>query len=194
LNNIKVNIAMDLHDEIGGILNRSLYTMKDDPILRKNTQLINYLSDALYGIRTYINAYNIGKVSIYQFIDEVKEHVNSYFKNSGIDYNLHTEIDEQVYINSFAYRDLKLIFYEINQNILKHSNAKEVKAEFIIKKGRLYASIMDNGILKSDKEIERKGNGITNIRKRVERNKGVVDFSINPIGNGLKIEIRLKLA
>lgn len=194
LNNIKVNIAMDLHDEIGGILNRSLYTMKDDPILRKNTQLINYLSEALYGIRTYINAYNIGKVSIYQFIDEIKEHVNSYFRNSGIHYDLHTEIDEQEYINSFAYRDLKLIFYEINQNILKHSNATEVKAEFIIKNGRLYASIMDNGILKSDKEIERKGNGITNIRKRVGRIKGEVNFSINPIGNGLKIEIRLNLA
>ena len=194
LNTIKVNIAMDLHDEIGSILNRSLYTMKVDPDLSKHTQLINYLSEALYGIRTYINAYNVGKVGVYQFFDELKEHLSSYFKNSGIDYELNTAIDNQEYINSFVYRDLKLIFYEINQNILKHSKATAVKADFIIKNGQLYASFMDNGILKIVKEIERKGNGVTNIRKRVGRIKGEVNFSINPSGSGLKIEIKLNLA
>ena len=194
LNTIKVNIAMDLHDEIGSILNRSLYTMKDDPVLSKQTQLINYLSEALYGIRTYINAYNVGKVGVYQFFDELKEHLASYFKNSGIDYELNSDIDNQEYINSFVYRDLKLVFYEINQNILKHSKATAVKADFIIKNGQLYASFMDNGILKNVNDIERKGNGVTNIRKRVSRIKGEVNFSINPIGTGLKIEIKLNLA
>ena len=168
--------------------------MKVDPDLSKHTQLINYLSEALYGIRTYINAYNVGKVGVYQFFDELKEHLTSYFKNSGIDYELNSKIDNQEYINSFVYRDLKLIFYEINQNILKHSKATEVKADFIIKNGQLYASFMDNGILKNVKEIERKGNGVTNIRKRVGRIKGEVNFSINPSGTGLKIEIKLNLA
>jgi signal transduction histidine kinase len=194
LDNIKVNIAMDLHDEIGSILNRSLYTIKDDPFLRKNTQLISYLSEALYGIRTYINAYNADKISLNQFFDEIKEYVSSYFKNSGIQYDLDAKIEEHVNLNSFIYRDLKLIIYEINQNILKHSKATRVNAYFLIKNGHFYASIMDNGILVSDKEIERKGNGVTNIRKRVERLKGKVVFSINPKGYGLKIEIRLNLA
>ena len=58
----------------------------------------------------------------------------------------------------------------------------------------LLVSIKDNGELKEIQAIERKGNGITNIRKRVSRLKGEVQFSINPIGNGLHIEIKLNLA
>ncbi|MFM1929836.1 MAG: hypothetical protein RL387_1164 [Bacteroidota bacterium] len=194
LNRIKTNIAMDLHDEIGTILNRTLYTIKDDPILNKQTQLISYLSEALYSIRTYIKAFNTEKVGILQILDEIKEHAANYFKNTGIDYNINYEIDKEVYINSFIYRDLKLIIYEINQNVLKHSKASNVKNKFIVNEGDLIAIIEDNGVLKNIEDIESKGNGITNIRKRVSRLKGDLQFSINPDGSGLIIEIKLNLA
>lgn len=194
LNRVKVNIAMDLHDEIGTILNRTLFTIKDDPVLNKQTQLINYLSEALFSIRTYIKAFNIEKVSVLHLLDEIKEHANNYFKNTGIDYQISHEIDKEVYLSSYMYRDLKLIVYEVNQNILKHSKASLVKNNFTINGGYLIANIEDNGVLLNVAEIERKGNGITNIRKRISRLNGHVHFAINPIGNGLIIEIKLNLA
>lgn len=193
LNKVKTNIAMDLHDEIGTIINRSLFTIKEDPVLNKNKQLVNNLSEALYSIRTYINAFNVGNINIYQFIDEIKEHSINYFKNSGINYNLTYVNDKDSNINSFIYRDLKLIIYEINQNILKHSKSTIVNAHISIANGKLNASIQDNGVLINVIDLERKGNGITNIRKRINRLKGEVNFTINPVGNGLKIEFNLNL-
>ena len=193
LNNVKMNIALDLHDEIGTIINRSLFTIKEDPVLSKNKQLVNNLSEALFSIRTYINAFNVGNINIYQFLDEIKEHSTNYFKNSGIIYNLTYVIDKDSNINSFIYRDLKLIIYEINQNILKHSKSTIVNAQISIANGKLNAYIQDNGVLNNVNDLERKGNGITNIRKRINRQKGEVNFTINPVGYGLKIEFNLNL-
>lgn len=89
---------------------------------------------------------------------------------------------------------MKLIFYEINQNILKHSNAKSVKANIYFEKGDLVAIIQDDGMLTNIEFIEKKGNGVTNIRKRIERINGKVKFDINPDGHGLLIEIKLNFA
>ena len=194
LNRIKSNIAMDLHDEIGTILNRTLFTIKDDEILSKNTNLINYLSEALFSIRTYIITFNKTKISILQLFDEIKEHAINYFKISEIDYSINYKVDEDIEINNYVYRDLKLIFYEINQNILKHSNAKSVKANIYFEKGDLVAIIQDDGMLTNIEFIEKKGNGVTNIRKRIERINGKVKFDINPDGHGLLIEIKLNFA
>lgn len=194
VNRIKENIAMDLHDEIGTILNRTLFTIKDDPNLYKHPYLFNYLSEALYSIRTYIKAFNAENISLLQLIDEIKEQSAGYFKNTNVQCQTFINIDKDTIVNSYLYRDLKLMIFEINQNILKHAHATEVINTFSMTGNSLLVSIKDNGELKEIQAIERKGNGITNIRKRVSRLKGEVQFSINPIGNGLHIEIKLNLA
>jgi signal transduction histidine kinase len=76
---------------------------------------------------------------------------------------------------------------------LKHSKSTIVNAQISIANGKLNASIQDNGVLNNVNDLERKGNGITNIRKRINRLKGEVNFTINPVGNGLKIEFNLNL-
>jgi ligand-binding sensor domain-containing protein len=193
INKIKSDIAMDLHDDIGTVLTRALFIIKDDAMLKNNNNLINYLSEALFSIRTYINTFVNNQIPIFQFIDEIIEHTNSYFKNSDIQISLTNNIINNLDISNFLYRDLKLIIYEINQNILKHSNANNVSYSFQYLNSQLQIVIKDDGNLNNIKDIEKKGNGITNIRKRVNRIKGGVDFQINPIGNGLMIEIKLIL-
>ncbi|MFN6245801.1 MAG: sensor histidine kinase, partial [Chitinophagaceae bacterium] len=193
INKIKSDIAMDLHDDIGTVLTRALFIIKDDGMLKNNSNLINYLSEALFSIRTYINTFVNNQISIHQFIDEIIEHTNSYFKNSHIQISLTKNIINHLDISNFLYRDLKLIIYEINQNILKHSNANYVSYSFQYFNNQLQIVIKDDGSIINIKDIEKMGNGITNIRKRVNRIKGRVDFKINPIGNGLMIEIKLIL-
>ena len=60
---------MDLHDDIGTVLTRALFIIKGDAMLKNNSNLINYLSEALFSIRTYINTFVNNQVSIFQFID-----------------------------------------------------------------------------------------------------------------------------
>jgi signal transduction histidine kinase len=76
---------------------------------------------------------------------------------------------------------------------LKHSKSTIVNAQISIANGKLNAYIQDNGVLNNVNDLERKGNGITNIRKRINRQKGEVNFTINPVGYGLKIEFNLNL-
>ena len=194
INKIKSDIAMDLHDDIGTILTRALFIVKDDAELKNNSNLVNYLSEALYSIRTYINTFVNNQISIFQFFDEILEHTNTYFKNSNIQITFNNNVISNIEISNYLYRDLKLIIYEINQNILKHSNAKNVIYSFSYTNDQLFIVIKDDGDLKNISVLEKKGNGITNLRKRVNRIKGDVNFEINPQGNGLMIGIKLILA
>lgn len=193
INKIKSDIAMDLHDDIGTVLTRALFIINDDAVLKKNANLINYISEALYSIRTYINTFTYEKINIIQVFDDIIEQSRIFFNKSNIEFKFINNLTKNLEISNYKYRDLKLIIYEINQNILKHSNAKNVIYTISQIENQLFILIKDDGIIKSTKNLENKGNGITNIRKRVNRIKGFIDFNINPEGNGLLIQIELNL-
>jgi signal transduction histidine kinase len=52
----------------------------------------------------------------------------------------------------------------------------------------------DDGQLKDLSEIDSKGNGVRNIKKRTQRNDGICNFTINPNGHGLVIELKFPIS
>ena len=54
---------MDLHDEIGTILSRTTLLAKSQNEINSETrkQIIDYLNEANFGLRIYINTINAGK-------------------------------------------------------------------------------------------------------------------------------------
>lgn len=193
INRIKNNIAMDLHDEIGTILNRTLFTLRNNSNNDYKNIVIEYLTEAMYSVRTYIRAFSDEIISSHNLIDELKELVKNYSKNDEIKYTLTYNFDKEYSLKSNEYRDLKLTIYEIYQNILKHSEAINIQTNININNYLLTVIIIDDGCLKIIQDIENKGNGILNIKKRIKRLNGKVLFSINPIGNGLIINLNFKL-
>ena len=185
---LRSNIAMDLHDEIGSIINRSLFIVKSDEHLGNNNNLINYLSEAMYSIRTYIKAFNTEKISLHDFLNEVKDFNQIFAKGLDIKFTLSYNFDKEYLINSNLYKDLKLMMYEIHHNIVKHSQAKTVKTTVIAESNTIEIIVEDDGNLINIESIENMGNGIANIRKRVERSRGKVNFSISAGGHGLQIK------
>ena len=96
-------------------------------------------------------------------------------------------------VDSNVYRELKMLLYEINQNVIKHSKATEKTTYFWVKNGLLNVQTYDNGPLTDADEILSKGNGINNIKKRINRLNGAVDFLISDLGHGLQINIKIRI-
>jgi signal transduction histidine kinase len=120
-------------------------------------------------------------------LNEVRDFNSNYSKGVNIKFNLIYKFDKEYYINANLYKDFKLMIYEIHNNIMKHSNAQNVTTTVIVSSNKLEIHIVDDGVLTDIRQIEKKGNGIANIRKRVERNYGEVSFLIPTQGHGLEI-------
>lgn len=191
---LKESIAMDLHDEVGTILTRTLYiqnqTKPEDPL---RTYIPKYLNEALFSLRVYIQTMNKQDFSLYTLRDEIHDIAITTFAPSAIKLDFKSRMNLDLKLNAQLYRDIKLCMYELTNNILKHAQTEECKLEISLSKGILSIMLEDNGCLKDIEKIENKGNGINNLRKRIERNAGTLNLSISGSGNGLVSLLSFKL-
>lgn len=191
---LKESIAMDLHDEVGTILTRTLYiqnqTKPDDPL---RTAIPKYLNEALFSLRVYIQTMHKESFNIRGLRDEIQDTLRATFASTNIKLEFHCNCKEEIKLDSKLYRDIKLCIYELANNILKHSNATQCNLELSFASSLLSIRIEDDGNLTVLENLENKGNGINNLRKRVERNAGTIALEIPTAGNGLITTISFKL-
>jgi signal transduction histidine kinase len=87
-------------------------------------------------------------------------------------------------------RNIFLSFKETLNNILKHAKATEVKIVMQSDDDKLSVTIQDNGVGIDLKNIRRFGNGLNNIKKRMQSING--DFMIGH-ENGTKVRLEVNL-
>jgi len=89
--------------------------------------------------------------------------------------------------------DIKLAIFRIVQekinNVLKHSQATELKIEINVRDHRILLTLTDNG-RGFDKKAVKKGMGLNNIHNRVEFHKGTMQLKTAP-GAGCELRIEL---
>jgi two-component system sensor histidine kinase DesK len=76
---------------------------------------------------------------------------------------------------------------------MKHADASKLKVMAEAYSGKLKISVEDNGPATTVPEEGSQGNGLRNIRRRIERHNGGVDININSSGHGFRIEINVPL-
>lgn len=186
---VKDRIAMDLHDEVGTVLTRMLLiTNSKKKVELQHRELKQGISEALFSIRTSINALSNNNTALEDLIDDIKDLLKKEFSNSEIDYSInHSKEIPTIKLNPELFRDCKLIFFEATANALKYSNAKQFTITITLD-DQLTITISDNGQLTDINSIYNKGNGIGNIIKRTERNKGTCNFSCKD-PHGLQIQL-----
>jgi signal transduction histidine kinase len=176
---------MDLHDEVGTALTRALFYSRK----AKDQVLTNLIENSLNSLRAYIYSMSNKKVKLFELIDDLQEMLNFISIDTDIEVNFkYSELKNET-ISSILYRDLKLSFYEIIANNQKHSHCSKFDVHFILEKSILKINFTDNGVLNNIDVLFKNSNGIDNIYKRVKRHKGEVNYSINPVGSGLCIDI-----
>jgi signal transduction histidine kinase len=91
---------------------------------------------------------------------------------------------------------IQIYLYRIAQeaihNIAKHAEATEAKIELLYDCSFLYLNISDNGKGFTINHLENKGNGIVNIKQRVELLNGSCEFS-SLSGEGASIKIKIPI-
>lgn len=189
--NLKNKIAMDLHDEVGTILTR-VFFLSTLPPDKDNSSLIQKATeDALFGLRTFMQALDTKGKTIENLEDDIKEFFISQFRYTDIKLEGKYSNDKKYLINEELYRDLKLCIYEIANNILKHSYSKHIIFELKAIGNTIYIEVSETLENKNIPIKENAGNGIRNLRNRVRRNNG--NFEILPIDNGFKILIKIPM-
>jgi len=200
MDNIRNNIAKDLHDDIGATLtsillysnaavNRKKMTLKEAKnIFRKISQIsadmMENMSDIVWAIhpvhdsmkkliqRMIYYALPLTRAKNIQFHFEEEEHIR------------------EVILNMNKRKNIFLIFKEGVCNVLKYAEASTVVVRLYQLQGNLHLTIEDDG--KGFIETQTEGNGLKNMKFRAEECGGSLTIESAP-GKGTHIHLQVPI-
>ena len=198
---VKKDIARDLHDEIGTRLaTLKLYTSQiaryagDDEAPRTLRNAINGLiNDTISDVRDLLRELNPRTLEQYGFgpaLEELLDRVNAtgaIAAHVSLDTNL-TRLPTDT--ETMLYR----IVQELINNTLKHANATEIDITCRYREDRIHLTYADNGQGFSYEHV-RQGLGIGNIESRVAMLQGIIQWQAeNETGTSVMIVVPLPYA
>ncbi len=190
-------ISQDMHDEIGAtltqisILSEVVRRKSGDPeetgrLLDQISSISGSLVDEMRDIIWAINPRNDNLPSFLSFL---RQQISIYLENTGL--KVHFEFPEHISdipMVSDQRRNLFLVVKEATHNATKHSGGNLVTISFTMNETFLVLQIEDNGIGFDIKKSMNKGNGLTNMRKRIESLGGALLVDSEQ-GTGTRITI-----
>jgi ligand-binding sensor domain-containing protein len=192
----RTRIATDMHDDLGAglarirFLSESLRRRKpDDPFFLPEIMKISTFSDEMIGkmgeIVWAMNEKNDTMADLYAF---TRSYSADYLQNHGITYLVEIPPETGVLsLNGEARRAIFLAVKESLFNIVKHAQATHVNIRFQMNHS-LDIEIHDNGRGIDWENLRPHGNGLANIKKRIQSIKGTVEF-LNKNGTVIKISV-----
>ncbi|MBA3662645.1 MAG: hypothetical protein H0W61_00355 [Bacteroidetes bacterium] len=199
---LRQRTAEDFHDEMGNKLTRisvltDILRTKVSPTEKDALNIVNQIKEnttALYnGSRDIIWSLNSRNDNFYEITEHVKSLGHEIFSETNTSFKFDHNINgaDNIKLKLDYSRNLIMIFKEVYNNILKHSQAHLVNARVeLVNNKEAIIMISDNGS-GFDAGVEHKGNGLKNIQNRIKRINGT--FTINSSANkGTEILISLK--
>lgn len=177
-------ISADLHDDIGSGLSKIILmseVLKNEngpPEVKNKLKEISKESIELSkNISEVIWALNSRNDFLDNLIAYIRKFSSSYFENSAINFKMVTSRQiPKIPISSEQRRNIFLVVKEALHNIVKHSEATEAEISVSIKGQNLSIRIKDNGIGIHDKNSNHFGNGLIQMKKRLETIGGEFTF------------------
>jgi signal transduction histidine kinase len=197
----RARIAQDLHDDLGAALTQirflSAVESRDAAVpegtrsrLRQVSEKSHHLVTSLDEIVWAINPANDSLPKLANYLCHVAE---EFFLTTPIRCRL--DVDESLpslALTSEVRHNLYLSVREGLNNIAKHSGATEVWLRILWKAGALHIIIEDNGCGFVEAEALAAGQGLPNMRRRLEKIGGRFESVSNP-GSGTSCQIWLPL-
>lgn len=193
----RLRIARDVHDELGGGLSKLLMisqlveTKINQPekidVLNKSIQetsrsMLKNLSDVVWSLK-------VEQISITMFKNKIMEICNELLENTEINYAINDNfVDENDYsCGKELVKQIIPTIKEILTNIIKHSKSKKVIIDIKIELGVMLLTIEDfgQGFIQGNSQ----GNGLGNIKQRVESCGGNLQIE-STVGSGTKVSIQ----
>ena len=180
LENQRCKITADLHDEIGSSLSSlQINSAVANSLIEKNPkeakkilnkielqseQLSDKIGDIIWSMKP-------GKDEFLSLTSRIKNFANDILGATNIDYkvNIDTKADKAI-TDISTRRNIVLFIKEATNNVAKYSQASQYFIKLEIINNQIQISISDNGIGFDTSVIN--GNGLGNMRKRVEELNG----------------------
>ena len=176
-------ISADMHDDLGaGVTAIRLYSeLAKKRIEKGSIPEIDKISASANELLNNMNAIIWTMSSNNDTLDNMVAYIRSYsleyFENTGV--NCHTYVDEDlpnIYVSGDIRRNVYLVVKEALNNILKHAKATEVNISLKRVPDGLSLFIQDNGTGIDFGNLRRFGNGLNNMKKRMEQRS--ISFNI----------------
>lgn len=197
LKKLRINIASDLHDEIGAALSSvsfyseaAIINLKNNKteqsleILEKIGKTSRKTIDSMSDIVWMINPNNDSLIKLFERIENFSRELLS-SKNAIFILNYDKKLDNLV-LNIDFRKNLYLICREAIHNAAKYANASKVELIIKVKKRKIEVEIKDNGI-GFDVLNSKLGNGLLNMKVRSKEIGALININ-SKINNGTAIK------
>lgn len=185
---IREDVGRDMHDDLGAGL--SALKLRSEMALRKETDpkkreflatLATSAGELIGSMRQIIWAMNNDQGSVADLVAYITSYARTYLAEHGLE----AELDipghwPDIQLSSEQRRNLFLVVKECLHNTVKHAHASRVQLSIAERGGHLVADLADNGVGIPASALRSNGNGLRNIRLRMERLGGTITFEEGP--------------
>jgi signal transduction histidine kinase/ligand-binding sensor domain-containing protein len=202
LNRERIRISNDMHDDVGSVLTKiSLLTASlnnrsnlSSEIKNITNKISNSNNEAVEKLDEIVWALNPKNDNLKNLSEYLSEYAEDYFEDTNIKCRFDFPQDISLTpLNSDIRHNIFLVFKEALNNIAKYSHADKVVIIFTETNENFSITIHDNGIGFNSKGIEGQGNGLKNMRQRIEKIGGYFDIeSIQDVGTKVTFKISFK--
>lgn len=175
----RARISRDMHDNIGAQLLSALHSTGE---ARKNEMIRDALSD----FRVIINNAFGAIRPLDQTLAELRIETSERLATAGIDLNWETADESVAALSPMIAQTLCSIVREAVSNVIRHAEATVATISVAHHNGQVSVSIADNGRGIGENDDGR-GNGLANIRSRIDAIGGV--FEIGDAGPGTRLSV-----
>ena len=198
LRRIRDDIARDLHDELGGDLGSismlsqvaEAQLVKQPTQAKENLAIIGKLAQNVAGsMRQIVWSLHSMHDNVDNFSFRLKETAYTIFEHQPIALTVQLlDASTDLKIPAESRRDLFLMYKEILNNIVRHSQAKNVTISSHFAHLQLCINISDDGVGFDTKQLKSDSNGLTNLKDRAAKIGGKVEIESHVL-QGTKVVI-----
>lgn len=198
IENLRMRIASDLHDDVGSRLTRVAMVTElaehevseGDPgkgYIRNIAGTVREITRAMDEIVWTINPRND---ALDNFASYAFQYAEEYFRGTGVKCRLDfpVELPDQ-FISTEGRHNFFMAFKESLSNVLKHARASEVRISLAISGSQVTLVVADNGIGMDTRNSNSTGDGLKNMRTRLQQIGGRMLLESEP-GRGTSVTLQ----
>ena len=171
-------ISADMHDELGSgvtairLMSEIVKSKMKQTSLPEIEKISNSANDLLGKMNTIIWTMKSSNDTLESLVAYIRAHAIEFFDSTPIDCIVHVADVPDVEMSGEKRRNIFLGVKEALNNIMKHSQADKVNIDITVVDDRLIIKIADNGIGIDKEKLRRFGNGLNNMKRRMQNIQG----------------------
>jgi signal transduction histidine kinase/ligand-binding sensor domain-containing protein len=185
----RMRIARDMHDDLGAglttirMMSENMGKQKSDPEL---LEISGTAVDLVDRMRQIVWTLNEEQNKLSDLLYYLVAHSREFLRKNKISFSCDSVPECEIILSSVIRRNVFLATKEILNNTVKHAHANHVNMEFRLSENQITIIIRDDGTGISQEMGNKYGNGLKNIRRRMDEIGGNVQWKNTP---GLEVSM-----